>query len=182
MLNLEHEAKTLITKEDFGKLQEKYQLVEPIIQRNIYLETEDEYYRQQNSALRIRSYNDERFELTLKIKDGRSNKEYNFELSSKEFAHIINTNQLPSLDLPIEIKQPQLQYTTITKRFKLPYKSHVMEIDETLFETITDFEIEVEAASITVADDILNLFLMENNINFVESKPKIARYFTYNPK
>ncbi len=182
MLNLEHEAKSLISKEDFLKLKSTYQLNDAIIQRNIYLETRDEYYRNQGGALRIRSYNDTRFELTLKLKDGRSNAEYNFDLTKEEFDTIVQTNILPKIELPIEIKQPENQFTTVTKRYKLPYEAHIIEIDETLFEQTNDYEIEVEAESISTADAILSSFLKENKIEFCQSQPKIARYFVYNPQ
>lgn len=182
MLNLEHEAKTLISAGEFANLLHKYQLNQPIIQRNIYLETRGEYYRKQGGALRIRSYNDERFELTLKLKNGRSNDEYNLALTTSEFKNIIKTNNLPEFQVPLELKKPELQYTTITKRHKLPYQNYIIEIDETLFETTTDYEIEVEAESIIKAEQILNQFINENSLELRVSKPKIARYFDYNPK
>ncbi len=183
MLNLEHESKTLITKEEFTNLITKYELANPIEQHNIYLETNDQYYRKQNGALRIRAYNNEKFELTLKLKDGRTNQEYNFALNQHDFQTIAADLTLPdNINVPIELKQPNVQYTTITKRYKLEFKNHIIEIDETSFESTIDYEIEVEAASIKQADLILTQFLKQNNIQFRASKPKIARYFDYNPQ
>lgn len=181
MLNLEHETKTLISREDFKKLFDKYNLNQPIIQRNIYLETRDQYYKHSQGALRLRAYNEERYEITLKLKNGSSHAEYNMDLTEGEFTNILNSNVLPEFSVPLELKKPDLQFTIKTKRYKLPFKNYIIEIDESCFEQSTDYEIEIEAESITKAYELLEEFLNENNLPYTASESKIARYFQYNP-
>ncbi len=182
MLNLEHEAKSLISREEFNYLIERYKLNQPIIQTNIYLETNNMYYKKQGGALRIRSYDDLKYELTLKIKNDRSNEEYNYPISELEYNIIKDSLELPDYDYPMVMFKPENKYQTITKRYKLAYDNYMIEIDETDFDGVIDYEIEIEAESIAKADALMTKFLKEENINYKQSMPKIARYFKYHQK
>ncbi len=180
-MQFEHEAKSLISKLEFEKLLKKYNLNQYIHQENIYFESIDNYFKNNNSALRIRNYNNLRYELTIKIKDqNMTNQEYNYPLTKAQFDQIKNTYKLPEYDYPFLIPTLTSCVSTATKRYQLPYAGHLVELDYTIFNQSSDYEIEVEAKSADIASRIMNEFLAENSLTFSKSMPKIARYFLYN--
>ena len=66
MKHLEIEMKTLLSKEEYDRLQTQFLEVTPVTQKNYYLDTPDFYLRQHKIAMRIRTF-DTSAELTIKI-------------------------------------------------------------------------------------------------------------------
>ena len=56
MKHLEIEMKTLLSKEEYQRLQGKFSEITPITQKNYYLDTPDFYLRQHKIAMRIRTF------------------------------------------------------------------------------------------------------------------------------
>ncbi len=180
MIQFEHEAKSLITKQDFNQLLTKYKLTKNIKQENIYFETNHNFFKNMGAALRIRNYDDSTYELTIKIKNKDSNTEHNYQLTYEQFVQIKDTYQFPNFTYPFTLPSIDYAISTITFRYQLNYHDHIIEIDQTHFNDVIDFEIEVESESIMQANKIMQLFLNENDILFKKSSPKIARYYQYN--
>ncbi len=179
-MNFEYEAKALISFEDYTKLISSYEIIETINQTNIYFETADDWFKHNKSALRVRTIEGKPAVLTLKqkIKDG--NIEHDFPLSSEEKSLLINQFTLPETELPFTDIILSKQFKMGTIRSKFLYNGLTIEIDQTDFNGIIDYEIEIEAPNIKIANEAIKQLAQENNISLHPSAPKIARYFLYN--
>ena len=100
MNHIEIEYKTLLTKEEFNRIKDYLQQVEPIVQTNYYFDTINFELKTHKMSLRIRTFTHSA-ELTLKVPKKIGNLEYNHQLSLTEAQEIIKSKQLPN----IEIKQ-----------------------------------------------------------------------------
>ena len=94
MKHLEIEMKTLLTKEEYLRLQANFSEILPITQKNYYLDTPDFYLRQNKIAMRIRTFEDSA-ELTIKIPQTVGNMEYNQALSLEEATKCLESGKLP---------------------------------------------------------------------------------------
>ncbi len=179
-MNFEYEAKALISFEDYTNLISNYDIIETINQTNIYFETADEWFKYNKSALRIRMIDSEPTILTLKqkIKDG--NIEHDFVLNTTETNSLINNFILPETELPLNDIILTKQFKMSTLRSKFSYNNLIIEVDRTDFKGVIDYEIEIEAPNIKIANETLKQLAQENNISLHPSAPKIARYFLYN--
>jgi uncharacterized protein YjbK len=180
-MTLEHEAKALINETEFINLMNKLNPNLKASQVNYYFETRDQYFKNNRSALRVRVI-DKNYQLTLKINNGDHNIEHNFDIDYLIFDKMINQGQLPHEILTIlNLNLVLFQVFVIeTNRYVYPYQNHMIELDHSKFLNTIDFELEVEAESLSIANDILNAFCNEHNLNPLPSRAKIARYFEYN--
>lgn len=180
-MTLEHEAKALINESEFTALMNKLNPPLKSSQVNYYFETRDQYFKNNRSALRVRVI-DKNYELTLKINNGDHNIEHNFDIDYLVFDKMINLGQLPHEVLRIlNLNLVLFQVVVIeTNRYTYRYLDHMIELDHSKFLNTIDFELEVEAESLTKASEVLNAFCEEYQLNPMPSKAKIARYFEYN--
>lgn len=178
----EFEAKGLLTKQDFEKLLNDLTITEIKHQTNTYVDSQDNFFKSKNSALRLRIINGE-YIFSLKQKDSDGATEWNSELTEKEYSNICSTKQidLSRYECPYNHILSDLNIITIsTKRYVCEYNDFIIELDETNFGNISDYEIEIEATSLKVANSTLQEITKKYNLTINSSKPKIARYFDYN--
>lgn len=177
----EFEAKGLITKQDFLKLLKHLIIIQTKHQINTYVDTKSEFFKSKKSALRLRVINGE-YIFSLKQKDDIGATEWNCKLTQSEYDNICNSKQidLSKYNCPYNQTLSDLKIITITtNRHVCQYNHFMIELDETDFGKITDYEIEIEADNQAIADDSLNLLATKFNLNLQTSAPKIARYFKY---
>ncbi len=180
----EYEAKALVSQTDFEKLKGRFEIIDTVNQTNIYFETKDNFFKANNSALRIRLKNDT-YQLTIKKRDADGNTEWNYQISKNIANNIINTKSinLANWEFPFNEELHELNiYTIKTTRFCLKYNNYIIEADETLFNKTIDYELEIEAESLKLANALLTDLQKSTHINLLPSKAKIARYFEYNKK
>lgn len=178
----EFEAKGLITKQDFTKLLNDLTVSETKHQTNTYVDTREEFFKSKNSALRLRIINDE-YIFSLKQKDNDGATEWNCKLTEDEYNNICSTKQidLSKYDCPYNNTLTDLNIITITtNRYVLNYNNFIIELDETNFGNISDYEIEIESSSLKIANNTLQELATIYQLTINNSKPKIARYFDYN--
>ncbi len=178
-INYEYEAKLLISEQDYLKLINNLPIKKTIIQTNYYLISQQ---LTTNQALRIREINNT-YTLTLKTKQDNKNEEKNIPISQDIFNEIINTNSI-NHDL---LTQLNLHINTIdnifiikTTRHQVDYQNIIVEIDKTTFNNTIDYEIEIEAINLEIANQKMQTFIKEFQITGIPSMPKIARYYQYN--
>lgn len=178
----EFESKGLITEDEFKKLLENLQQVEIKEQTNTYLDTNDGFFKNENSALRLRIINGQ-YIFSLKRQDDDGAIEWNQPITKDEYTSICNSK---SIDLSI-YKCPQNEmlsnlelHTISTTRYVCEYQNTIIELDQTDFGMVIDFEIEIEAESEMAASVTLQQLAEEYNLDIKKSYPKIARYFMYN--
>lgn len=179
-MNYEYEAKALINIDDYNKLLSQYEINSSIYQVNTYFETKDNWFREHKSALRIRKIGSNPAILTLKIQIEDGNEEYDYELSQNQYTKLMDNLIPPNFTFPITIPKLDQKVVISTTRKVFTYLKHNIELDESNFNGTTDYEIEIEANSISIANDIMDTLAQENKITINSSCPKIARYFKYN--
>lgn len=178
----EFEAKSLIKSSNSENVYLKLQpyFVKCIEQSNIYFDTEDDFYKKNNAALRLRKKNDY-YELTLKVKKIDHNQETNIKISKIEYEEILSTKQF-NYDLPLKHNiDSKLNLSTIfTIRNVYNYNNIIIEFDKSYFNDYFDFEIEIEANNSEIANQNLNEVLNFLEISKIKSESKISRFHKYN--
>lgn len=142
---IEIEAKYLLNKEDFIKLQQHLKLDDQksFVQNNEYLDTLDQHLREKAWMLRIRTIGTQK-ELTLKkpLKEGME--ETNIPISAEEYQKIIKTGRVPLTGLE------KLKFVVIgrllTKRISCPYEGGEIFLDENYYRSLYDYEVEYEVS------------------------------------
>ncbi len=178
----EFEAKQLISEEQFKLLINNLNQQEVRNQTNIYLDTKDGFFKQQNSALRLRNINGQLiFSLKRQDKDGAT--EWNQPLSNTMWDTIIRTKQIdlsdfncPQNDLLVDLQLVEIE----TTRYVCDYNRLTIELDKTRFNQTIDFEIEIEASNLQTARETMEQLITEYDLSVKKSYPKIARYYMYN--
>lgn len=178
---LEFEKKGLLKKEDYTKVLANNTINRVIIQTNYYFETKDEYFKNNNSALRVR-LTDDTCELTLKVRKELSNIEYNHFIDDVTFFDMVHNFKIPQIIYNYIDERVKINSVIHfeTKRSVILFDGHDIEIDETDFGDNIDYEIEVEGENMKIASEIFHGFINANNVEVEKSAPKIARFFKYN--
>lgn len=178
----EFETKGLITKADFEMLTENLKVLAIREQSNTYLDTNEGFFKKDSSALRLRII-DGQYIFSLKRQDVDGASEWNQTLTASQYDEIIKSQaiDLSLFDCPHNDYLSNLNIVSInTTRYVCKYHEHTIELDATTFNTTIDYELEIEAESLTTASQIMSQITHEYNLDIKKSYPKIARYFMYN--
>ena len=151
--NIENEERVMINVDQYNLLKSDYISLPNATQYsliNYYFDDKNLSLKKSHRTLRIRSINDNEYELTLKIKGDNGDKEINIPLSKNEVIDIINSK---SLDNPIinkelnDIKHNEIIYITSLKtdRIEVKYNTHLLVIDKNEYSDVIDYDIEVES-------------------------------------
>ncbi|RST59651.1 CYTH domain-containing protein [Siminovitchia terrae] len=184
--NIEIEFKNMLSKENFIKLYQHFQLNDHdfLTQNNHYFDTVDGSLGGKKAALRIREKNGQ-FELTLKLIVEAGVLEINQPISADQAKALISENELPAGEVKDElmllnIVPESLEYKGAlqTRRAQIPFKQGQLMIDHSIYFGREDFEIEYEVDEHSLGDenDLLQL-LNELNIPKVHADNKIKRFF-----
>lgn len=178
---MEFEKKGLISKEEFELLLEKCHVLDSFEQVNYYFDTDDQYFKNNSTSLRVR-FKKDTYELTLKLNKGIGNVEYNFPITEEDFLFIKEKRKTPDILREYVADNLILNKLAIitTKRHIIPFEKHFIELDLNYFKDITDYEIEVEGQNMQDAECIFLNFTKMMDIHPNVSFPKIKRYYMYN--
>lgn len=182
MINLEIEFKTLMTIDEFRRLDSLYQHVKPVHQTNYYIDTAKSLLKSKKLSLRIRTFGD-RAELTLKIPQKIGNIEYNEELDIQEAREMRQQLVLPPGDIRdkllerhVPLEDLQILGSLTTRRRETQTPIGLMAIDSNQYAGIKDYELELEVTDpVQGQKDFLD-FLDKHQINFKYAKSKVARF------
>lgn len=174
--NLEIEFKSIITKEECDSLILKYLNQKPYSQTNYYIDDKNHSIISKKCGLRIREKEGD-FELTLKVPSNDGKIEINQQISYKVFENLVNLNVFPEGEvkeyiinkLNLKVDEFYVLGKLTTLRLDLKYKTSLISIDKSSYNSIIDYEIECEDTSFNVARNNLLDFLKENKILYKES-------------
>ncbi|MBA2174476.1 CYTH domain-containing protein [Halobacillus locisalis] len=182
---IEIEFKNLLTQEEYQRLYQllPFKSVELIEQTNYYFETNDLLLKQHGAALRIRKKNDQ-WTLTLKQPHPEGLLETHDTLTTEE-ANLWIQNQMvekpntkPQLhELGIEVNQLRYLGSLTTRRKELDYKGATIVLDHSLYYDQEDYELEVEAPSKPVGQDVIKEILDACDIPQRKTDNKIKRFY-----
>ena len=182
---LEFEAKNLLTKKEYELLCKhlNHTNTEAKIQINYYFETEDFALKNKGAALRIRE-KDDRYILTLKQPHGEGLLETHEPLSSETMQKWISNQptlvskigkQLQALN----VSPGELIYggNLVTKRIELNQLDALIVLDKSEYNNIVDYELEVEADNIDLAEHVIEHLLNTYHIPKRKTQNKTARFY-----
>ena len=174
--NLEIEAKSMLTKEEYYKLAGSFLDLEAYVQNNYYLDTKDLKIDEQKCGLRIREKGGE-FEITLKVPEGDGKLEITQQISPIIFQNLNKAGVFPPgeiaqfLTTKLDIKLDDLAIlgNLLTKRLDVEYKSSLVSIDMSHYNGITDYEVECENKTMKKALRHLKSFLKKYGVEYKKS-------------
>lgn len=182
MKHLEIEMKTLLTKEEYLRLQANFSEILPITQKNYYLDTPDFYLRQNKIAMRIRTFEDSG-ELTIKIPQTVGNMEYNQALSLEEATKCLESGKLPQgmiLDELLSRGISPRDWTVLgcltTIRYEKATPIGLMALDQSEYFDILDYELELEVEDGNQGSLDFQEFLQANEIHYKKAPSKLVRF------
>lgn len=188
---LEIEFKNLLTKKEFHDLCHQLHVSENLfeLQRNYYLDTNDQTLKTMNTALRLRiRKNIAQIMLKIATEDIHEHIEINetldFPVETPEdiaswidqipdaFKDILATNDIPLSELRLIAK-------IATFRAEIPYDKGRLFLDFNRYGK-EDYELELEYPDHDEGVVVFNNFLIQHNIDRRVAKPKIARATEFN--
>jgi len=178
---LEIEFKSLLTKDEYDRLIEKFSGNRISTQTNHYFDTPRFSLKASEVALRVRERDN--FEITLKRKKRYAMVEHNILISSDEFYRFKEDGTIPSDEIKNEIydiigQQKLVNFLSLTThRMSFPYKKGTLAIDKSEFLGVTDYEIEYEAKSYASGKKEFIEIITELDFVYKKSEQKIKRAY-----
>ena len=182
---LEIEFKNMLTKAEYDKLLQEFQISEKmiIVQENHYFDTLDFNLKEQKSALRIRQKKDY-YEMTLKQPAPVGLLETNQALTEEEAKLAIGNGNVPSgmikeLIMKMGIPFSQIIYfgSLKTYRAELNYMSGLLVFDHSIYLNKEDFELEFEVEDYHKGQKVFKEFLDGHGILERPTNNKIQRFY-----
>ncbi|MBJ8325487.1 CYTH domain-containing protein [Streptococcus pacificus] len=185
MNHLEIEYKTLLSKDEFEKLDQTFKHIPIVTQTNYYIDNPNQDIKRQKMSLRIRTY-DSSAELTLKVPQKVGNYEYNLPLSLEEADHLIADIKLPKSKIKNILENTKIDLSTIkvwgsltTKRRETRLEIGLLALDQNSYEDKTDYELELEVTDAKQGKLDFEAFLKQHQIQFKYAKSKVARVYQF---
>ena len=190
---IEIEYKNIITLEEYDKMLNYYSKRENITswqQSNYYFDTPDLQLKKENSALRLRTIENKKAEITLKTPYEDHLLENTINLDYNESREIVSAGQI---DLPdaierilkemnIDSNRLKYQASMTTLRNEWQGLNSTIILDQSSYISTRDYELEVEAHTDETAQEVFNQILEQFSIEKRETPNKIARAFQYMQK
>jgi len=175
------EFKTLLSKEEYTRLMDKFKGNRIDYQTNHYFDTTRFSLKASDTSLRVRER--EKLELTLKRKKGYSIQEFTLPIDDNIFEEIKKTGYLPDGNLKNEVTsligtQKIVNFMSLsTKRLFFVYGNGIMFIDESKYLGITDYELQYEAKNQHDGKREFIQLLSDLNIKYKRTEKKIKRAY-----
>lgn len=180
----EIEFKTLLTKNDYNRILEYYQLTSENFhtQKNCYFDTPDYKLAANNCGLRIRelaTYG----ELTLKTPEKVGRLETTDQLSSEQTKKLISQQQILTTgnvvsklyDFNVQAQDLVLFAELTTKRAEFPIEEGLLALDENWYEKEHDYELELEVENSEQGKQNFQELLAKFDISYEPAQNKIVR-------
>ena len=176
-INMEYEARVMINEKEYEQIKKDY-LKYPnqkrtITNKNLYFEVPGYYLTHNHIVLRIRHINNEKEELTLKVKGEDGDIEINYPLTKKETMELIDKNIIPSTKIieelkarGVDINQLSIISTLFTERIEIDFPDYLFVIDKNFYNNKIDFNLEVESSNKEKANHFLKKILSHYHIEF----------------
>lgn len=180
----EFETRLMINEEQYFHIVTYYMNLypnHPFIQNtNYYFDTDDLYLRDQHMTLRMRSINNVKAELTLKIKGKDGDDEITDGLTPKETELLIEHGVFPYgqvrnrlMSLPYSLEKYHNIATLFNRRLEIKFDDYILVIDKNTYGEATDYNLEIESnIGMAHAKELLNEYI--EKFNLTPSKEKYA--------
>lgn len=178
---LEIEFKTLLTKEEYQKLIERFSNYKGNYQTNYYFDTPCFTLKATDIGLRVRVRDS--YELTLKRRKHYSIIETNKIISKEIFEEFLENGIVPDEEIRNEIagiigNQKLVNFMSLTTyRVNVPYKNGLLAIDKCEYLGEVDYELEYEATSYEQGKREFVEIVNEFGVKYKKSEAKIKRAY-----
>ncbi len=180
---IEIEFKSLLTKQCFDELKSIFN-GKKIIQTNYYFDSNDNILKQHDMALRIRVKESEskitvknrqdKNEVAIEVSELIDSKNVDLILASKTFNVDVICDYLKSQGINQNYFPKVMCFKT--NRVRIEFDDHTLFLDETIYASKIDYELEIEADSYDVAKEVFDQYAKRYNL--VQSNlTKIARAY-----
>lgn len=185
--NIEIEKRVMLTKEQYDNLflyASKYEY-QKLVLINHYFDDENLALRNAHYMLRIRNINAKDYELTLKIKGENGDLEINEPINKKEVKSLIDKCELKDGEIKdqiLKVTSKDIRYITSleTERIEIKFDNYLFVLDKNKYSDITDYNLEIEANDINVANEVIKKYCTEFNVQYSkEYKSKSRRAINY---
>lgn len=178
----EFEARVMLTEHEYLDIVSYYMKLYPnhhfLKNNNYYLDTSDLSLRQKHITLRIRTINNVKAELTMKIKGNNGDEEINDDITLKEMDTIIKEKVFPDGNVKnflLSFFTPLSSYENIVvlynRRLEIEFEDYLLVIDKNEYNNITDYNLEIESkVDINSANKILNDYIRKFNLSLGNQK------------
>lgn len=180
---LEIEFKTLLTKEEYISLCERFKDCKRNLQINYYFDTSRFTLKASDVGLRVRMLDKDKYVITLKKKKGYALQEFNETITKSTFDEFLKTGIIPVEEIKKEVDdiikdQLLINYMSLsTYRIGLPYKKGNLAIDKCKYLDTVDYELEYEASSYESGKREFVEIVREFGIVYKKSQAKIKRAY-----
>lgn len=167
----EYETRIMLTESEYFEIVSHFMRLHPnkhfLKNTNTYFDTEDLYLRKNHITFRLRTINDIKSELTIKIKGKNGDDEINDSLNSQEAQLVLKSRVFPDgdvknflLTLPYTFDAYKEITTLYNVRLEIEEKDHLLVIDKNTYNNIIDYNLEIETKDgIESARRILNYYI-----------------------
>lgn len=179
--SLEVEFKTLLTKEEYNRLMERFQGNPIDVQTNHYLDTERFSLKATDTSLRVRER--DTYELTFKRKKGYTMHDIREPLVKGQLEEIRETGLLPEGKVSDEVStiigdQKLINFMSLsTERMYFQYSNGIVFIDKSTYLNETDYELEYEARNYHDGRKEFIALLSDFKIKYKKSEKKVKRAY-----
>ena len=167
----EYETRIMLTESEYFEIVSHFMRLHPnkhfLKNTNTYFDTEDLYLRKNHITFRLRTINDIKSELTIKIKGKNGDDEISDSLNTQEAQLVLKSRVFPDgdvknflLTLPYTFDAYKEITTLYNVRLEIEEKDHLLVIDKNAYNDIIDYNLEIETKDgIESARRILNYYI-----------------------
>ena len=178
----EFESRIMLTEQEYLDVVSHYMKLYPnhhfLQNNNYYFDTSDLFLKNRHMTLRIRTINDVRNELTLKIKGKNGDEEINDDISFKDKEAILKDKYFPVgnvksylLSLPNPLSNYENIVSLYNRRLEIQFDNHLLVIDKNEYHGIIDYNLEIETKDdINLANKLLNEYIKKFNLSLAGQK------------
>ena len=191
-VNLEYEARAMLSEQEYSTIKNeylcKYENVTFLVNENAYFDTPDLFLTDHHMVLRVRTIDESKKELTLKIQRQDVCIEINHNLTLEEEKELFENGRIPNqpirgmlLDSGVRLRDIKYITTLKTERIEIEIDKYLFVLDKNYYRNKVDYNIEVESTSEIEAKrilkEILDSFGIEYRTNYINKAKRAIKDF-----
>ena len=157
-INQEFEARVMVNEQQYNEIKNYFLNLdikkEYITNVNEYFDLDDLFLTRNHIVLRTRLIDDNKRELTLKIREENCDLELNHILSNEDYDLFKKSGELPNSEIKNKLLQSNIDISKLkfivelkTERIEIQFVDYLLVIDKNYYRNKIDFNIEVESSS-----------------------------------
>ena len=190
-INMEFEARVMITEDQYSLVKDFYtkpgKKFHELVNINYYYDDEKLSISNKHEVLRLRTINDVKHELTLKIKGENGDVEITKPLTSFETGTVMNQINISDIEIMNRLREIEVDPANLklvaklkTERIEVEEENYLLVIDKNYYNDKIDFNLEVESTSKSDAIEYLKQIIEQFGIEYKKDYISKSRRAIYN--